>query len=150
MKAQQLGNASAMETCRRDPRIGSRYIVSALIALAISGTSGCSVPPEDKNGKRPSDVVREFIKLCEAEDYVAGKKLFYGPSERVTPRTFEDFCVRYRKIGLENCKIHGAVKGKADYWHVEVDFEEGGKRQHMFFYFTKVNGEWRMPRELLW
>lgn len=94
--------------------------------MASLGAAGCAVAPEDNNGNRPDDVVKSFIKTCDPEDYD------------------EAWCARFKKIGLENCEISKARKGKAGFWHVEVDFEEGGEKKHVFFYFKIVDGEWRI------
>ncbi len=99
------------------------------------------VAPMDKHGNRPDDVVRNFIELCEAEDHAAAAKLYCGPSGRATP-TIQDFCERYKKIGLKNCEISSASRGKAGYWTVQIDFEEDGEKRHYFFYFKIVDGEW--------
>ena len=63
---------------------------------------------------------------------------------------FEDYCARFKTIGLKNCKIHGASRGKAGYWSVWVDFEEDGEKRHYFFYFKIVGGEWKMHRGRAW
>ena len=152
MKAQRHGNVSAMETCRRGQKIGSRCFFLVVIAMANLGLFGCGGnPPKDKNGNLPDDVVRNFIELCEAEKYEAARKLWYGPAmlPASVQRKFEDFCARYKRIGLKNCKILKAHKDKG-VWRVHIHFEEEGKKKSVFFDLEIVDGEWRMERGYMW
>ena len=91
---------------------------------SISLVHAAFVLPEDSNGNRPADVVREFIGFCEAEDYAAAEKLYLG-----VPRP--SICVRFKKIGLANCRILRGGRGKAGFSHVRVDFKEEGKKKHV-------------------
>jgi len=108
------------------------------------------VPPTDKNGNRPDDVVRNFVAWAEAGNYEPARKLWYGPSERLSPMKFEDYCERFKTIGLKNCKINGAGRGKSGYWTVRIDWEEGGEKKHYFQYLKIVDGEWKMYRGHAW
>ena len=80
--------------------------------------------------------------MAEADNYKAARKLWYGPAKLGSVQLkFEDFCARYKKIGLKDCKISKASKGKAGFWTVRVDFEEGGKKKYVCFGLKIVDGE---------
>ncbi|QDU45539.1 hypothetical protein Mal52_40330 [Symmachiella dynata] len=108
-------------------------------------------PPEDQKGNLPNDSVRKFLELVAADNYDAARKLFYGPSNRIgAPRTFEEFCVGYKRIDPQKCKISRAHKGKSGFWTVRVDFEEEAEKTYVFFGLKIVDGEWRMERGYSW
>lgn len=151
MKAQRHGNVFAMEISRGTRKPDNWRCVLAFVVVAGLGIAGCGFPPKDNNGDVPSDVVRQFIELCEAEDYESARKLWFGPSERVPPMTFESFCERYKKIGSGIYQVSRAVESKvADLWSVRVDFEEDGQKRHVFFYIKVIDGQWKLRRGRKW
>ncbi|TWU06882.1 hypothetical protein CA54_52840 [Symmachiella macrocystis] len=153
MKAQTHGNVSAVETCRRSGKIVFRIVLLTLFAIAGLGYYVYYLcPPKDQNGNVPGDSVRKFLEFAEAENYESARELWYGPAKLdVTVQTeFEDYCARYKKIGLKKFKISWARRGKAGFWMVRIDFEEGGEKIHQFFALKIVDGEWRLSRGYRW
>jgi len=106
------GNVSAVETSRRTQPIGSRCFLLALFGMANLGVSGCGLnPPKDTKGNLPDDAVRNFIKLVEADNYKAARKLWYGPAKLGSVQLkFEDFCAIQEDRSQELQDIQGAQR----------------------------------------
>jgi len=151
MRTPTHGNVSVMETSPRTQQISTRRFLLVLFSVVCLAVSGCYYPPRDNNGNLPDDVVGNFIELVKADNYEAARKLWYGDSKRISgPVKFEDFCARYKKIDLNNCKISKAQRGKSGFSMVDVDWEESGKEKHSHLGLKIVGGEWRMQRGDRW
>jgi hypothetical protein len=145
--------------CRWLPRL---FLIMGLGVLGCAHRPPTYGPTVDNNGKQPDDVVRNFLKLVQAEDYEAARRLWYGESmlvfepsdpgnKKIDLRTkFKDFCAYYTHIDLENAKISKAYRGKSGFSMVEVDWQEGGMKKHDQFGLKIVDGEWKMERGYYW
>ena len=152
MKPVRHGNVSAMETSQRIVQTSSRCVMWFISIVACISASSCTCnPPVDRNGKLPSDIVREFVEDVEAKNYEAAKNLWYGNSKRITgPADFEKFCLRYSTIDLNNCNISRAMRGKSGFYMVHIDWEHGIEMQHSSLGLKIVDGEWRIERGYYW